>query len=320
MPLQRAIKKQVSWPWHQRVKNNFLYGLMRLGFKTAQVLPVRGFLRLLGCLAPYIFLGPARRARRQLRVVLPHLNAVKTTRRMFVHFAQSFWELSRLHQSVPELDAHSRQVLDEALAEGKGAIVITGHIGNWELLAQSVAAAGYRVATVAKASNDPRVTRWLQKWRSTHGLRIVWRDEVNAGKIILSVLRQNGLMAFLIDQNTRTSGEFLSFFGRPAFTPTTPAAIALRTGAAVLFCWHQRRAKRHKISFERIRYTPTGDPKRDVSALTTMFNDRLEAVIRHAPEQWVWLHARWGKASRRIRRGLPKGERRGPTTRFTSSL
>ncbi|MGH7926868.1 MAG: lysophospholipid acyltransferase family protein, partial [Candidatus Binatia bacterium] len=186
----------------------------------------------------------------------------------------------------------------------------TGHIGNWELLAQSVASAGYLVATVAKASYDPRVTRWLQNWRSTRGLRIVWRDEVNAGKIILSVLRQNGLMAFLIDQNTRTAGEFISFFGRPAFTPTTPAAIALRTGAAVLFCWHHRRAKQHKISFERIRYTPSGDPKHDVSALTTMFNDRLEAAIRRAPEQWVWLHTRWGKGPRQARRALSRHGRR----------
>ena len=265
-------------------------------------MPLRGLLRLLGCLAPYIFMGAARRARKQLRVVLPHVNPAKITRRMFVHFAESLWELSRLHRSVPELDAQARRVLDEALAEGRGAIVITGHIGNWELLAQSVAAAGYPVATVARASYDPRVTRWLQDWRSQRGLRIVWRDAGNAGKAILSVLRQNGLMAFLIDQNTRTAGEFVSFFGRPAFTPTTPAAIALRTGAAVLFCWHQRRAKRHQISFERLRYTPTGDPRQDVSALTAMFNERLETAIRRAPEQWVWLHARWGKRGRQVSR------------------
>jgi KDO2-lipid IV(A) lauroyltransferase len=101
-------------------------------------------------------------------------------------------------------------------------------------------------------------------------------------------------MGFLIDQNTRTAGEFVPFFGRPAFTPTIPAAIALRTGAPIIFCWHHRRGKGHILSFERICYAPTGDPKRDIPVLTSLFNDRLESAIRAVPEQWVWLHSRWG--------------------------
>ena len=272
---------------------------MRLGFAAARILPLRGLLRLLGCLAPLIFVSLARRARTQLTAVLPEVDGVTITRRMFVHFAESLWELSRLHRSVPKLDDTARRVLDETLAEGKGAVLISGHIGNWELLGQAIAAAGYPIATIAKPSYDPRITRWLQKWRTTHGLRIVWRDETNSGKSILSVLRRNGLMAFLIDQNTRTAGDYLPFFGRPAFTPTTPAAIALRTGAPVIFCWHHRRQKLHKLSFNRVQYRPTGDSKIDILALTALLNDRLESAIRTVPEQWVWLHSRWGKVPRR---------------------
>jgi len=287
--------KRDCWPWRQRIKNDLLYSLMRVGFRAAQILPLRGILRLMGCLAPYIFLRAARRARKQLCSALPQRDAAKMTRRMFVHFAESLWELSRLHRSVPELDDQARRVLNEVLAEGKGGVVISGHIGNWELLGQAIAAAGYPIATIAKPSYDPRVTQWLQEWRTTHGLQIVWRDEGNAGKAILRVLRQNGLMAFLIDQKTKTAGYYLPFFGRPAFTPTMPAAIALRTGAPIIFCWHHRRVKRHRITFERLRYVPTGDTKHDVLALTVMFNDRLESAIRSAPEQWVWMHARWGE-------------------------
>lgn len=293
--MARARKKRELWAWRQRVKNDLLYGLMRVGFRAAQILPMRGPLRLLGCVAPHIFLSAARRARRQLRAVLPELDAVKITRRMFVHFAESLWELSRLHRSVPELDSAARRTLDAALAEGKGAVLISGHIGNWELMGQAIAAAGYPIATIAKPSYDPRVTQWLEEWRTGHGLQVVWRDEGNAGKSILRVLRQNGLMGFLIDQNTRTAGDFVPFFGRPAFTPTTPTAIALRTGAPIVFCWHHRRQQRHILNFERIRYTPTGDPKRDILALTALFNDRLESAIRTVPEQWVWLHSRWGR-------------------------
>ena len=287
--------KHRRWTFRQRLKNHLLYGLMRLGFAAARVLPLRGLLRLLGCLAPLIFASAARRARAQLAAVLPELDAALITRRMFVHFTESLWELSRLHRSVPKLDDAARRVLDDALAEGRGAVLISGHIGNWELLGQAIAAAGYPIASIAKPSYDPRVTRWLQKWRTAHGLRIVWRDETNAGKSILSVLRHNGLMAFLIDQNSRTAGEYLPFFGRPAFTPTTPAAIALRTGAPVIFCWHHRRQKLHKLTFSRVQYTPTGDAKIDTPALTALLNDRLESAIRMVPEQWVWLHSRWGQ-------------------------
>jgi hypothetical protein len=101
------------------IKNTSLYWLMRGGVFAVERLPIRGFLRLLGCVSPYIFRREARHAREHLCATLPHLDSVKTTRRMFVHFAQSIWELSRLRSSVPILDEPSRKVLDDALAEGR---------------------------------------------------------------------------------------------------------------------------------------------------------------------------------------------------------
>jgi KDO2-lipid IV(A) lauroyltransferase len=103
-------------------------------------------------------------------------------------------------------------------------------------------------------------------------------------------------MAFLIDQDTRTAGDYVPFFGRPAFTATIPVALALRMGAPVVFCWHHRRAKHHKITAERINYTRTGDMKRDVWRLP-LLTARLENIIRIAPEQWVWMHRRWRQKS-----------------------
>lgn len=286
------------WSRRQRLKNAFLYYIIRGGAAAAERLPIRGLLRLIGCLAPYLFRHEARRAVAQLSVVLPHVDAAKTTRRMFVHFAESIWELCRLHQSVPALDDEARRVLDEVLAEGKGVVLITGHVGNWEMLGQAIAAAGYPITTIARPSYDPRVTAWLHQWRTRRGLQVVWGDR-NSGKAILRTLRKNGLMAFLIDQDTETTGMYVPFFGRAAFTPTTPAALALRTGAPVIFCWHHRRAKRHKITIERIRYVSTCNNSHDVLELTAMLTARLESVIRAAPEQWVWLHKRWRKISQR---------------------
>jgi len=295
-PSRRKTVKR--WRRFQRLKNNFLYLLMRGGLFAVERLPIRGFIRFLGCLSPYIFREETRRAQQQLRATLPHLDAAKTTRRMFVHFSESIWELSRLRRSVPQLDAEARRVLDEALAEGKGAIVISGHVGNWEILGQAIAAAGYPIATIATPFYDPRITRWLDKWRAQHGLKIIWREE-NSGKAILRALRSNQLMAFLIDQNTKTAGAYVPFFGRPAFTPTTPAALALRTAAPVIFCWHHRRRKSHQITIERVIYERSGDHQRDVLALTMVLTASLESVIRKVPEQWVWMHRRWRTYRRR---------------------
>jgi Kdo2-lipid IVA lauroyltransferase/acyltransferase len=285
------------WRWRQRLKNSLLYYLMRTGWSAAERLPIRGVLRLAGCVAPYLFRRDARRAQTQIQATMPHLDAAKTIRRMFVHFAESIWELSRLRHTVPELDADVRRVLDEALAEGRGGVIISGHIGNWEILGQAIASGGYPLTTIAKPIYDPRITAWLDKWRRQRGLEIVWTDS-NTGKSILRALRNNRLMAFLIDQDTETAGDYVPFFGRPAFTPTIPAALALRTKAPVLFCWHHRRAKRHKITIERIHYGETGDTERDVLALTALLTARLESIIREAPEQWVWMHRRWKQKSK----------------------
>ena len=111
-------------------------------------------------------------------------------------------------------------------------------------------------------------------------------------------------MAFLIDQDTETAGVYVPFFGRSAFTPTTPAALALRTGAPVIFCWHHRRGKQHKITIERIHYSLTGNTERDVLALTVILTARLESVIRTVPEQWVWVHKRWRTISQEHALGM----------------
>jgi Kdo2-lipid IVA lauroyltransferase/acyltransferase len=276
----------------QRLKNTLLYWLMRIGLFAAERLPVHGLLRLLGRLAPFIFWRESRRAESHLSTALPDLNARQIVHQMFGHFAESLWELSRLDKLVPPLDAAARRVLDEALAEGKGAVLISGHVGNWEMLGQAVAAAGYPIATIAAPFYDPRVTQWLQQWRARYGLKILWRDQ-NSGKAILRVLRSNQLMAFLIDQDTKTTGDYVPFFGRPAFTPTTPAALALRTGAALFFCWHHRDETGHQINIERVLYGQRDADSSAILSLTALLTARLERVIRTAPEQWVWMHRRW---------------------------
>ena len=287
----QTAKMPPRWRWRQRLKNSLLYFLMRGGWSAVEHMPIRGFLRLGGFLSPYIFRRETRRARAQIHATLPDLDAPKTIRRMFVHFAESIWELSRLRHTVPELDAEARRVLDDVIAEGKGGVLISGHVGNWEILGQAIALAGYPIATIARPFYDSRITAWLHKWRTQRGLQIIWRGD-NTGKAILRVLRSNRLMAFLIDQDTRTAGDYVPFFGRPAFTATIPVALALRMGAPVVFCWHHRRAKHHKITRERINYTRTGDMKRDVVALIALLTARLENIIRIAPEQWVWMHRR----------------------------
>jgi KDO2-lipid IV(A) lauroyltransferase len=101
-------------------------------------------------------------------------------------------------------------------------------------------------------------------------------------------------VAALIDQDTDVAGHFVPFFGKQAFTPRAPADLALRTGAAVVFARTRRVAKAmHRITISRVPVPLSGDADADSRSLTAELTKQIEEEVRHHPEQWVWMHARW---------------------------
>ena len=134
----------------------------------------------------------------QLAEAMPELSERerrRIARRMFIHLGRCAAEATHLERFVAgaaavRLDDATRRTLDEALAPGRGAIAVTGHIGNWELLAQVVAQAGYPATTIARPLYDPRRTRWVHKERTRRGLEVIRRGDEAAGRDIPRALEQ----------------------------------------------------------------------------------------------------------------------------------
>jgi KDO2-lipid IV(A) lauroyltransferase len=160
-------------------------------------------------------------------------------------------------------------------------------------LVHVVAAAGLPITSIAKPLYDPRLTRFVHRLRTAYGHRILWRGDDGVPKELLRVFRQNGVLGLLIDQDTRVQGAFVPFFGRPAHTPTAAASLAIRHDAALLMVCGHRAGRRHQLQVERIPLPAGPDHDARVLALTRTLSAWLEAAIRRAPEQWVWLHDRW---------------------------
>ena len=215
-------------------------------------------------------------------------------RGVFHRLAQNAIEMLRMHR-FPErfpdaaLSETSRRALDNALAEGRGVIFVTAHLGNWELMAATLAKLGYPIHTVAKRSYDPRFTELIENSRTRFGVRAVYRGDPGAATAMLRVLRGNGILGFLIDQDTDVPSVFAPFFGRPAKTPTGPAVFARRTGASMVLGTISRRTGGPSHRIDIIPVPLETDPQTTVSTL----NRILEARIRRHPSEWVWFHRRW---------------------------
>jgi len=249
--------------------------------------------------AAHALLGtPRRLAREHVGIAFPELDAdarARIVRQTFRHAGRSFAELAlltKLSRRPDFVTLEGREALDAALAEGRGAIVVTGHVGNWELLAASVAAAGYAITVVGRRVNDLRFNSLIVGFRRRAGLEVLSRDDPRFVAAVREALGRGRIVALLIDQDTRGAGVFVPFFGRPARTPPGPAVLALRAGAPVLTVFIRRRPDGgHTIAFERIPVPARG--RDTVVALTARLTAAIEVAIRSAPAEWVWWHRRW---------------------------
>ena len=168
-------------------------------------------------------------------------------------------------------------LFEAARAQGKGALVATAHLGNWELMAAALAR---RVdfAAIAAAPKASPLIRWLDATRSALGVRTL---SVGQAREAAARLRAGGVVAVFIDQRTRERSRPIMFMGRPAPTPLTFERLAAMSGAPTLLVWTARVDGIHRIFAEEV------EGLEDATAI-------LEGAIRAHPTQWVWLHDRWG--------------------------
>jgi Kdo2-lipid IVA lauroyltransferase/acyltransferase len=223
-------------------------------------------------------------------------------RAAFRNIARSFCEVAKFDEILPQLDRYVEvegwEHVERILAEGKGAIAVTGHIGNWELLAATCARRGLTVAAIARRMRNPRLNQLLVDFRARSGVQTILRESPGASRQILAVLKAKGILALLIDQDTRAPSLSVPFFGRMARTPAAAAALAVRRNLPAIPCFMQRRPQGGHLLTILAPIPPprSGDRHADVVSLTRVFNETIEDRIRRNPAEWVWWHRRWRRA------------------------
>lgn len=187
----------------------------------------------------------------------------------------------------------NRDILDGELKKGKGAIVLTAHFGNWEMLAVAIKVKGYPGSVVGRRLYFHKYDSYLNYLRKVNDVNVIYRDQ--SPRSILKVLRSGGIIGMLADQDVDSiEGVFVDFFGKPAYTPAGPAALAMASGAALVPAFIVRENGRHTLMIDKpIEMANTGDKGRDILTNTGRWSRVVESYIRRYPDQWVWMHRRW---------------------------
>ena len=184
-------------------------------------------------------------------------------------------------------------LLESVMARGKGAILVTGHLGNWELGGAYIAARGVPLDAIGRGMANPLFDEWITRTREELGMRIVHDQE--AVRRTPRALRAGRAVGFVADQGVLgLASTFVPFFGRPAKTPRGAAVFALRFEVPVLFVVAIRKPNgRYRLVIEPVEIEETGDKDRDVDAIVARYTQILERWVRVAPAQYFWHHRRW---------------------------
>jgi Kdo2-lipid IVA lauroyltransferase/acyltransferase len=202
--------------------------------------------------------------------------------------------LERYVSFAPGAEARLRALM----APGRGLVMVSGHVGHWELLARRLVRGGVSCASVARSGTSPVLHALLSRFRAEGGFDVLLRDDPGTARAIIRCLRQGRLLGLLIDQDTDVQGVFVPFFGRASWTPRAAGDLALRFKAPVAVIWSRRRGPAagdgHELQVVAVPYLED-PPDREAESvrITAACTAHLEAAIRARPEEWVWMHERW---------------------------
>lgn len=276
----------------------FLIARMAHRLSPAQA---HGFGRGIGWLLP-------RLAKRQYRQVLADVSQVfgserapeaidQLVQQIFSHQGESILEFFRLpHLSADAIrqwaPLEGTEHLDAALAHGHGAILLTGHLGNWEVCGTVLGLSRYPTTAIANVQEDESLTELFTRVRKTHGLRVVAMHEIRA---CMRVLKRNECLGVLGDLNARVPGAFVQFFGRPASTYTGAAYLAYATGAPILPVFDERLPDHtHRVRIHPpLALADTGDKQRNLLITTMRCQQVIQQEILRRPQDWFWQIQRW---------------------------
>lgn len=222
----------------------------------------------------------------------------------FTNLGRVLGELSQVHKFTREklaelidfeLDEESKAVYARNKSEGRGVLVTTGHLGNWEMLVLGFAALYEPMSYLARPLDNPKIDEMLTERRTRFGNDPI--NKTNSAMLAIKILREGGILGILSDVNAHPKeGVFVPFFGVPACTASGAAMLAIRTNALIYptFCvWDPAQTSYKFVHGDLLEPVITDDRKQDIVTTTALYTAEIEKIIRRYPDQWMWIHKRW---------------------------
>ncbi len=294
-------------PLGKRLKNWLIYVSVRFMVKLLRSIPRLTAIRIMRFLGGLAFHW----ARKEREKTIRHLTWAfgdekspeeieRLARQVFLNLSTAAADAIRLPVLIREginnfILAQGIEYLQKSLADGKGAIWLTGHFGNWELLGAYLAQNGLPLKVIGRTAYDPRLDKMIVDGRNQAGYSNIARGK--GTREIIRALRAGYAIGMLIDQDTNVEGVFVDFFGRPAHTATGPVVLSQKFGAPIASVFMRLCPDlTYQIECgEVLVLQNTGNAEADLIANTQKCSDVYERMIRRYPDQWVWMHERWKK-------------------------
>lgn len=200
----------------------------------------------------------------------------------------------RDEELAQRFDVSGREHVEAARAAGNGVLILTAHLGNWDLMAILASRClGYPLVILSKDMRNPGVNAFWMEARRNLGVRIL--PSKGSYRNCLRTLRANELLAFILDVNRPgRDGVFVDFFGRPASTSPGLAHLSAVTGAPVVPVYmHRLPDGRHHLEAHPAFAPPPDRSEEAILNATQRYTRSIEDAVRRYPEQWLWLHKRW---------------------------
>ena len=222
----------------------------------------------------------------------------RLARQCFEHLGMTTLECCRLFFGPTErlfgrIRSQGTEYIGQALARGRGIFFLTGHFGNWELLAATHGHAGFGLSVVVRPLDNPYLDALIARARARSGLRAISKRDAVQG--VRAALARGECIGILLDQDAGRDGVFVPFLGHLASTSRALAILAIKTRAPVVPAFiHRLPDGGHQLVLDpEIPLAITGDLDHDIEVNTARFTEAIERHVRAHPEQWFWVHRRW---------------------------
>ena len=220
-------------------------------------------------------------------------------KRIYRHFGMLAIEMLRLpglkdDRFLKRFHYHGFENIDDVLKQGKGAIIVSGHLGNWEYGIAGLVSQGYKTSVVVKKLKGVDSNMIFQKLRGDKNVVSILKED-RAVLDMRRALKRNEMVTMVVDQNSkRTEGVFVEHFGKLASTYAAPRTLSKRFKCPIIpiFSYRDDNLRdHHVVAFPEI--VPVDCEENDIEVNTRLYMEAFEKFLMEHPEQWIWMHRRW---------------------------